>query len=213
MSWNLGPRRGTPGAIEKHIAGKWHIIALPEAIEYLQLDSLTNHFHISHNAGCAVLFNKDTLCPDVRVCSVYIHDTKNGLQQDIRKGEAGWVVQAVVSSAAFRSVPRNGTPYFTMMSLHTNNHFAKRRGIAKKVFFADFNGAAWRKKSGDNQPRDSTIEEAFAHTNLPIPHGSSPLWGPGNVPGEWANVCGFIKPAEYRQREADTRSRRIRNQS
>ena len=34
----------------------------------------------------------------------------------------------------------------------------------------------------------------LANTNLPTPHGSSPLWGPGNVPGEWADVCGFITP-------------------
>ena len=58
----------------------------------------------------------------------------------------------------------------------------------------DFNGAAWRKNSGVDQQRVSTIEEAFGNTNLPIPHGSSPLWGPGGVPGEWADVCGFIKP-------------------
>ena len=57
----------------------------------------------------------------------------------------------------------------------------------------DFNGAAWRKKSGEDHQRDGTIEEAFANTNLPIPNGSSPLWGPGNVPGERADVCGFIK--------------------
>ena len=79
-----------------------------------------------------------------------------------------------------------------MMSLHINTHYAKKRGIAKNVLFAvrtvmcqeqvdmvagDFNGATWRKKSGDNQQRHSTIEEAFANTNQPIPHGSSPLWG------------------------------------
>ena len=29
-----------------------------------------------------------------------------------------------------------------------------------------FNGAAWRKKSGDDQQRDSTIEEAFANTKV-----------------------------------------------
>ena len=58
----------------------------------------------------------------------------------------------------------------------------------------DFSGAAWRKKSGDDQQRDSKIEEAFANTNLPIPHGPTPLWGPGGVPREWADVCGFIKP-------------------
>ena len=55
-------------------------------------------------------------------------------------------------------------------------------------------GAAWRKNSGVDQQRDSTIEEAVGNTNLPIPHGSSPLWGPGGVPTEWADVCGFVKP-------------------
>ena len=57
----------------------------------------------------------------------------------------------------------------------------------------DFNSAAWRKKSGDDQQRHSTIEGAFANTNLPIPHGRAPLWGPGGVPREWAGVCGLTK--------------------
>ena len=34
----------------------------------------------------------------------------------------------------------------------------------------------------------------FANTCLPIPPGPTPLWGPGDVPGEWADVCGFLKP-------------------
>ena len=34
LSWNPGPWRGKEGAIEKHIAVKWHNIALQEAIEY-----------------------------------------------------------------------------------------------------------------------------------------------------------------------------------
>ena len=59
----------------------------------------------------------------------------------------------------------------------------------------DFNGTAWRKKSGVDQQRDSTIEEPFSNTNLPIAHGPSPLWGPGDVAGEWPDVCGFIKPS------------------
>ena len=209
LTWNPGPRHGTPGAIERHIAGKRHAIARQEAIEYLQHETLTNRFHISTCAGCAVLFNKDTFYPDVRVSSVNIHDTKNE-QQVVREGETGWVFQAVVSSAAFRRVRRSGKPNFTMMSLHINNQYAKKRGIAKNVLLAvrtvlrqeqidfvagDFNGAAWRKKSGGDQQRDSTIEEAVANTNLPIPHGPTPLWGPGGVPGEWADVCGFIKPS------------------
>ena len=47
LSWNPGPRRGREGAIEEHIAGKWHVIALQEAIEYLQHECLTNHFYIT----------------------------------------------------------------------------------------------------------------------------------------------------------------------
>ena len=93
--------------------------------------------------------------------------------------------------------PRNGKSYFTMMSCHFNNNYAKTRGIAKNVLFAvrtvmhqeqvdmvagDFNGAAWRRKCGKDQRRNSTIEEAFANTNLPIPHGPSPLWRPSGFP-------------------------------
>ena len=58
----------------------------------------------------------------------------------------------------------------------------------------DSNGAAWRRQSGSEQRRNSTIQEAFANTNLPIPPGPTPLFGPGGVPVEWADVCGFIKP-------------------
>ena len=72
LSWNPGPRRGKEGVIEKHIAGKWHIIALQEAIQYLQHESLTSHFHVTHNAGCAILFNKDTFHPDIKVRSIYL---------------------------------------------------------------------------------------------------------------------------------------------
>ena len=72
------------------------------------------------------------------------------------------------------------------MSLHINNQFAKKHGISKNLLLAvrtvlrqeqvdmvagDFNGAAWRRRSGNDQRCDSIIEEAFANTNLPIPQG------------------------------------------
>ena len=47
-NWNPGPRRGEEGAIEKQIAGKWHIVTLQEAIEYLDHESMTNRFHVTH---------------------------------------------------------------------------------------------------------------------------------------------------------------------
>ena len=36
------------------------------------------------------------------------------------------------------------------------------------------------------------FEEAFADTDFPKPPGPTPLWGPGAIPGEWTDVCGFI---------------------
>ena len=48
------------GAIERHIAGKWHIFSLKEAKEYLEHDFLTNRYLVTHYGGCAILFNKDT---------------------------------------------------------------------------------------------------------------------------------------------------------
>ena len=58
----------------------------------------------------------------------------------------------------------------------------------------DFNGAGWRKKSGVDQPRESTVHKAFANTNLPTPRGPKPLWRRGGVLGERADACGVIKP-------------------
>ena len=55
----------------------------------------------------------------------------------------------------------------------------------------DFNGTAWRCRRRDNL---STIDEAFSDCALPTPPGPTPLWGPGSIPNNWADVCGFLKP-------------------
>ena len=47
-NWNPGPRRGKEDAFEKQIAGKWHVITLQEASEYVDHDILTNRFHVTH---------------------------------------------------------------------------------------------------------------------------------------------------------------------
>ena len=59
---------------------------------------------------------------------------------------------------------------------------------------AYFNGAAWRRQCGNG--RLSIIEEAFADTDLRVPLGTTPVWIPGAVPGELADVCGFLKPPD-----------------
>ena len=90
-----GPRRGKEGAIENHIAVKWHIIALQEASEHLEHDYLTSYFYVTHFAGCAVLLNKDTFHSDSTVTSVYLHDTRDR-PQVVKERQSGWVLQAVI---------------------------------------------------------------------------------------------------------------------
>ena len=81
-------------------------------------------------------------------------------------------MQGVVSKAAFRRQPRCGQQTFTVMSLHINNNFAKKRDIGKKLLLTiraimqdehvdlaacDFNGAAWRQSSGNSFQPTSTL--------------------------------------------------------
>ena len=120
--------------------------------------------------------------------------------------ELGWVVQGVLSRATFRRSPVSGQRYFTVHSLHISNIYAKKKGIAKKLVqtlrasmisqevdlvAGDFGGTAWRCRSRDHL---STIDEAFSDCALPAPPGPPPLWGPGSIPNNWADVCGFLKP-------------------
>ena len=84
--------------------------------------------------------------------------------------------------------------------------YISKKGIAKKLILTlraivisqevdlvagDFNGTAWRCRSRDNL---STIDEAFADCALLTPPDPTPLWGPGSIPNNWADVCGFLKP-------------------
>ena len=85
-NWNPGPQRGKEGAIEKHIAVKWHIITLQEAIEYLDQEFLTNRFHVTQYGGCAILLNKDTFFPDIKVTSLYLHDLRYSQQDKVKEG-------------------------------------------------------------------------------------------------------------------------------
>ena len=116
-NWNPGPRRGREGAVEKQIAGKWHVITLQEAIEYVDNEIFTNRFHVTHYGGCAVLFNKDTFCPDVKVKSIYRHDIRCVLPDKVVEGDSGWVLEGVLSRASFRRQPPSGQKTFTVYVL------------------------------------------------------------------------------------------------
>ena len=91
-NWNPGPRRGKEDAFEKQIAGRWHVITLQEASEYVDHDILTGRFHVTHHGGCAILFNKDTFYTNIDVESIYLHDTRRDLPDQVMEGGQGWVM-------------------------------------------------------------------------------------------------------------------------
>ena len=120
------------------------------------------------------------------------------------EGEQGWVMQGVLSRASFRRSPVSGQKSSTVLYLHISNIYAKKKGIATKVILTlrvilisqevdlvagDFHGTAWRYPGKDNL---STIDETFADCALPTPLGPTPVWGPGSIPNNWADVCGFL---------------------
>ena len=111
-----------------------------------------------------------------------------------------------IGRASFRRSPVSGQKCFTVLSSRINNNYAEKKGTAKKFILTiraimisqevdlvagDFNGTAWRCRSKDNL---STLDEAFTDCALPTPPGPTPLWGPGSIPDNWTDVCGFLKP-------------------
>ena len=183
---------------------RWHVLTLLEAIEYVDHELLMNRFHVTHYGGCAVLFNKDTFFPDVKVKFVYLHDIRRVVPDYVMEGDSGWVLQGVLPRASYRRQPPNGHKTFTVLSPRISNIYAKKRGKGKKLILTiravmldeevdlvdgDFNGAAWR---CDNRNNISTNQEAFPDCALPMPPVSIPLWGLGAIPGMWADVCGFL---------------------
>ena len=155
--WNPGLRRVKEDAFEQQIAGKWHVITLQEASDYVDHELLTDRFHVTHYAGCAILFTKDTFYPNIDVKSIYLHDTRRDLPAQVMEGEQGWVMQGVLSRASFRRPPLSGQKTCTVLSLHISSIYAKKKGITKKLILTlraimisqqvdlvagDFNGTA-----------------------------------------------------------------------
>ena len=63
---------------------------------------------------------------------VTLQEASDDVDHDILQENLGGCYK-VVSRASFRRQPRNGPKFFTVMSLHINNNYAKKRGIGKKL--------------------------------------------------------------------------------
>ena len=89
---------------------------------------------IAHKSLSAIKFSKDTVHHNIKVSSIY--DTGSGQHQFANERQWGGALQAVISRASYRRVPRNGESSSTMLSLHTNYQFVRKRGIGKKLLRA-----------------------------------------------------------------------------
>ena len=62
-----------------------------------------------------------TLTSDISVKSIYLHDRRRGVQDQVVEGEQGRVLQGVLSRASFRRAAVSGQKFFTVLSLHISN--------------------------------------------------------------------------------------------
>ena len=65
---NPGPKRGSPGATEQHIAGPWHVVALQESIDFINNDGIKKQFQVAHFRGCALFPTTFSGDPDSLTC-------------------------------------------------------------------------------------------------------------------------------------------------
>ena len=134
-NWNPWIPTGKEDAFEQQIAGRWHIITLQEASDYVDHELLTNRFHVTHYAGCAVSSNKDTHLLPQRRCQVriYFHDTRRDLPAQVMEGEQGWVFPGVLSRAIMFVDHHSAARRLTVLSLHYCNVYAEKNGYCQET--------------------------------------------------------------------------------
>ena len=166
LSWNPGPRRG-------------------REIAYLQHESLTKHFYITHLAGCAVVVNKDTFHSDIQLPPRHREWAASSRERrTVRMGTTSRHLPCLVPG----DTAKWQVLFYHGVAPHPQ-HTGPKRGIAKILLLAvrtvmlqeqvdmvagDFNGAAWRPQSGSDPRPVSIVEEAFVNTNLLVPLGRPP---------------------------------------
>ena len=121
---------GKSGAIEEHLAGKWHIIALHEAVEYLHHEC---HFDITHFAGCAICSTKTLFTRTSRIIPSTSTKwaTASRERRTIKVGPTSRHLPRL-----FRKDTAQRQSYFSMISLHINNQSAKKRRIGENLLIA-----------------------------------------------------------------------------
>ena len=152
----------TTGTLDPQIAGKWHIITLQDASEYVEHEILHERFHVTHFAGCAILFNKDpsslTSAPNRSTFTA----RGEGCKIILLKENLDGFYKAFFHVSLFVVLPFR----HCIIAAHQQYlYMSRKKGIAKKItqtiraimvsqdidlVVGDFNGTAWRWRSRDN---------------------------------------------------------------
>ena len=122
------------------------------------------------------------------------------------EGEQGWVVQSVLSRASFRRPPVSGQKFFTVLPLHISNIYAQKKGIAKKLILTlraimisqevDLVAGDFKEQRGVVAAETNSVLLMKPFLIVPCLRQWAPhrCGGPGSIPNNWADVCGFLKP-------------------
>ena len=159
--------------------GKWHLITLQEASDYVGHAILHERFYVTHFAGCAVLFNKDTFHSNVDIARSFCR-------------RRTWLGFTRCCVTCFLSACCSQWPNSLHCFIITHQQCLRQGKRYCQEIHPDRScsyGSAWRCRSRYNI---STIDEVFSDCALPTPPATPQLWGPGSIPHNWADVCGFL---------------------
>ena len=85
-----------------------------------------NRFCVTHHGRVQCYSTRIPFFPDVKVKSIFLHDTRRELPDKTMEGDSGWVLQRVLSRASCRRQPLYDQKTFTVLSLHIRTTFTLR---------------------------------------------------------------------------------------
>ena len=127
-----------------------------QASEYVDHDLLTNRIHVTHYAGCSILFNKDTFYPNVDVKSIYLHDTRRDLPDQVMEGTGMGFTRCSFTCNISASASERAEVFHRVVSTY-QQHFCPKKGTSMTTCMI-----AWLRKMRTPQNTATDCHAQFA---------------------------------------------------
>ena len=89
---------------------------------------------MTHYGGCALLYSKDTFYPNIDVKSIYLHDTRRDLPDQVTEGGPGVVCASGAFTCLMSSTSsRRPAHFYSYVSASEQYLRQKKRGVAKML--------------------------------------------------------------------------------